>query len=1387
MIPIALDALCVDKPLKVVDAMADFSRLPFYDTKAGIDVNAGTAYISEDLVSLPFQDNFTLKPGVHLHWALPNALTRSRDIQSDKDELEFPAVPNHWLVTRVSVSDNNEEVKHWMVESDYLHPVRDGETSGAICYPVRSGSPLSGQKTNVSDPPFRYMGRVLPKKSWDKLDDDYDDLKKRTGYPLTALGYGEPAFSALYPNCHSVFGFWDANPPKPQEQVTYYVTGWYRDPKEDFCNPKLYADIFNNRYKKKEAEQPSWHSFLRKAFSETFGWKVRGEGTDVPERTLYYARLKLNSDSDNLDSSAEPVAVSMGNTATEALSAFLGHTHLEDTAIVEDRLEALHLMGDLDHLRIDIGPKFLEARHARGFQAVPGGNLWRLAAVPHEGPKADVTKTPEQVTLSSDLAHLLNELNIFQQRCDANRFKLESCRERTFSDWYKYMLCAYPPGDQSELYPEIDEVRFFIEKHDLPQIEELETSIIADEEEIAASKAKITETLAEYQLVEADEIADWVQLLEQIRASSLEALVSLNTAFSELPEKLIPEAIGNDIRNKILAELRQLGQNRELDPAVRSEPFSLRYNRLFLENHLPALKHRPDYALKKIAGPRFWQPNDPVILLNGKDVEPTDRHGQDGVLDCDVFHGKNDSLQYQADALRTKINSIYPDTADNTADTPASPAPKGFRNTNGKPWHPFLLDWEVEVQSLAGNTSNLHQLNRAFSKEFITDHFNLPKNSVDLTPRLADISSHSAIYQGRSMLTPQAKPLLLERIADYLEKHLLPEYCKTYKVPTTQHRVKWFKNKENRKQVFDWYRGLSADTRMLMRYFEAKDIADDPVKSKYLEGHRLEVEGWYEKNGYQSIELFIDRVLEIEARIGSGFHALAQALTGFNAALLGHKQTMQLGVADPLAFPDDVPLKGQGLAASDYQAFAKKVKEAVGGFNRVAPQPMVSFNPIRTGKMKISQLRLIDTFGRHLKVAAEMLDDAVVSDTLRSGISNGGESAEIGLPPRLVQPVRLNLRWLSNGHGPGHEEGQQEDIESNAHPATSPICGWLLPNNLDNSLVVYDANGKALGFLDLNGQWRQPPGDAGVPKVALIPNPHLRRVLQWIETTKGKNSHFQDAFLSALDSALENIDPENWSQHEDIALLIGRPLAVVRASVGLQLKGLPAINQDWEAFRKALPYGRQPDIDNDCVQDVQFPVRLGEHRQLNDGLAGFWKENTPEGNLDSEFYSPQSDKEDRSDGEGKRHVIHTYQDAGVEKSLNLLLSLNDKPQVLTMLMDPRGKLHASCGIVPTKQIAIPPDQFAAALQAIEITFLTAPILSSSNPLIEQEGDEDSPSTCPPIDLPLPHEPGYVWRWGERDGAHWKETTQLGRVKPEAELAGSTNLRDGWLVLGKQRS
>ena len=164
-----------------------------------------------------------------------------------------------------------------------------------------------------------------------------------------------------------------------------------------------------------------------------------------------------------------------------------------------------------------------------------------------------------------------------------------------------------------------------------------------------------------------------------------------------------------------------------------------------------------------------------------------------------------------------------------------------------------------------------------------------------------------------------------------------------------------------------------------------------------------------------------------------------------------------------------------------------------------------------------------------------------------------------------------------------------------------------------------------------------------------------------------------------------------------------------------------------------------------------FPIRLGDYQQLNDGLVGYWKEKGTEyeGGI---FYAPQSDP--ITDGYIKTHA---------DNPAPLQQTLADPPWLVSMLIDPRGTIHATSGIMPVKEINIPPDQYAAALQAIEVFFLSTPIVTDVGK----------------INLPLPVEAGYQWSW-----ASTTETTQIGKINVEATFAAPQEIREGWLKLSE---
>ena len=464
-VPIRLDALPLSTPLSVLEAKADFTRMPYWNGEC--EVNPDVANISEDLLSSPFSDRALVLPkGVHLHWALPDALTRgsSRTSANDGHQMLFPAAPNCWLVTR-SIDDKVDA--QWIVESDYLYPNDETPVSdGVTLRPVAIPFPADRAK---GERPFRYLGYA--RKLSDPAKSESSEYLWKFGYRLTAVGYqpdpnpviptgglGEPTFAALYANCSSVFGFHDSTAPATTKGLKYDVIGWFAKPEHD-CLASITASSVEN---------------FKKALEDTYGWAIKDTPAKLPQRTIFHASINMDQ-TPKSSSGVGPVTIAMGNTVTEALSAYLASQAKAKVPVLgfenlpanlEEQLEALHLADRIDHLTIDIGTKFQHARHERGFSVVSGGTVWSVR-VPS---KPNQPGTPVDA-LSEDVAALLNQLNIAQRKYDRAIDELDSMQKQLFADWYKYMLCSYPPPDAPDDFPDIDEVRYFIEKNDLQVIE----------------------------------------------------------------------------------------------------------------------------------------------------------------------------------------------------------------------------------------------------------------------------------------------------------------------------------------------------------------------------------------------------------------------------------------------------------------------------------------------------------------------------------------------------------------------------------------------------------------------------------------------------------------------------------------------------------------------------------------------------------------------------------------------------------------------------------------------------------------------------------------------------------------------------------------------------
>ncbi|MEM7429728.1 MAG: hypothetical protein AAF441_26960, partial [Pseudomonadota bacterium] len=688
---------------------------------------------------------------------------------------------------------------------------------------------------------------------------------------------------------------------------------------------------------------------------------------------------------------------------------------------------------------------------------------------------------------------------------------------------------------------------------------------------------------------------------------------------------------------------RKLTQTGDMDaPVAGTLAFDLVQLQTLVENLLKAFNagREKNQALELAPnrGPRYWQPNDPVLALDrARALAPSQRHAQDGrarkdkmleciVADLGAFPGHEtptkDILAFRRAVVRraTKPFRMISD-----------------REQGARSWNPILLEWLASVASLEAG-SNLTGSRRRYSEDFILRNHKLAEDQTEFQfagNKAPDMFGRRYITSGRTILTSHGTTLLEKSLKQYAAR-------------------------------------LSS---------QGVEMPQD-LGSIY--------EG-----------------LHLSQRRGPADGIISLSLGGLNERMLMKRLEAQLPISDPLGFAPD-------------QAIAAEVRRRVGPLTDLySPDPGSPFLPLRSAELQILPGRVIDSFGQTVDWTPLQGDDGgpnqvYPAQTLRDGVSD-----RIIMPPRCAQPARLDFRWLSN---------ERDDVESNDHPATTPLCGWLVPNDFDQDILVYDAAGLLLGTIGQNGQWRPAPGSDDAPAgPGLIGNRHLARVVSWLVSRPDPG--FIGKFLSTLDSSLRMIDPTDYTTQGSRALLVGRPVAIARARVGLSLQGPPATDRSMSAT--AL---RMAGLENDDhgFGEVKLPIRIGEHGQLNDGLIGYFvdgSEITPPDVLQA----PQA-----STASSSRH-IRVYDEAN-QVPLNLQRSFSDPPLDLIMLLDPRCPVHATTGILPTKAITIPREQFAASLRDMELVFSGMPILTPPDA----------------VHLPLPSEPDHRWSWLEMRDGNWRE-------------------------------
>ncbi|CAO5171571.1 conserved hypothetical protein [Frankia sp. AiPs1] len=475
----------------------------------------------------------------------------------------------------------------------------------------------------------------------------------------------------------------------------------------------------------------------------------------------------------------------------------------------------------------------------------------------------------------------------------------------------------------------------------------------------------------------------------------------------------------------------------------------------------------------------------------------------------------------------------------------------------------------------------------------------------------------------------------------------------------------------------------------------------------------------------------IDRLLETHgATRDAGLRALrddyrnmdllAQTLEGFNDHLL----MRDIGVRAVL--PGDItPLTG------DVAYVPAPADDADDSRPR--------FQPLRAGQLYFRDLRVIDRFGRSVVITSVPGDrfkqfTPVLADSVTptEPLHSTDPQRFLQLPPRLLHDARLRFEVARAQDDQALPPGRATPAGTN-----TPIAGWLLVNHLDQNLLLYAAAGDPVGELREVGSgvtFTPLPGSAyrdETDPALRADHPHLAG---FVHALVGPPARFT-ALLNTINHSVQSIVDPAAEDDRSPAKLIGRPLALYRARLNLELRGEPLTSQAWD--QAVTP-------DTPEYPTYPWPIRLGDPDRLADGLIGYYASGSGPGG-DTDYTQLHVTRPVCADpylveignGEG---IALPATPPGSEKRIHHL----------TVLADPHVPVHATTHILPVIPTQLPGDLVHQALRRIRAAFRLSPLLAPVRVFEPREAPPASRTDGATEHLVVVHPAAHhgTWTWAQ---------------------------------------
>ena len=440
------------------------------------------------------------------------------------------------------------------------------------------------------------------------------------------------------------------------------------------------------------------------------------------------------------------------------------------------------------------------------------------------------------------------------------------------------------------------------------------------------------------------------------------------------------------------------------------------------------------------------------------------------------------------------------------------------------------------------------------------------------------------------------------------------------------------------------------------------------------------------------------------------------------------------------------------------------------------PTSFSGFSPIRAGDAWISKLYVVDAFGQQRDLIGDGVSQTLFTDSDLAPPSplpaNTGK-ANFWLPPRLAQSSRLNFNWVSP-----YSTQETTYIENETQPVSNPIRGWIQINLLNHGLLTYTSSGDSLVEIYSKENalfYRTIPNSILTSDICAPTGPIDATFFRALNTV-----HVDSEFIGFLENLskvafssegsfslwLEDLNErnslivsKNGTLDPATAAIKGRPLAICRVALTMELSGSPFADQSPQAFTQFVD--SQEHLTKG-VSDVEFPVRLGDITRFNDGTFGYFK--TASDSEESKFFIAL-------DKTSPGAAWESISEAGFTVNANQIA--NGTPLEVTMLLDPTLPTHTISGILPSHALSIPLSYYQEAMSKMNFVSLAAPVLSP-DPALEQS-----------LLATQPRVGTGDWEWIEANESadDWQKPVPIKQIPPDVYEPGHPlTLREGWLSL-----